>query len=128
MTIALRDSGLHPDDIQYYNAHGTGTELNDLSESRAIKLAFGDAAYKLSVSSTKSMTGHLLGGASAIEAVFTIMAINDCFAPPTINLSTPDPELDLDFVPNVGKSRSINAAMSYAAGPGRPHPAVGFPR
>ncbi len=128
MTIALRDAGLQPDDIQYYNAHGTGTELNDLAESRAIKLAFGDAAYKLSVSSTKSMTGHLLGGASAIEAVFTIMAINDCFAPPTINLSTPDPDLGLDFVPNVGKSREINAAMSYAAGLGGQNAAIVFTR
>ncbi len=116
MTMAMADANMKPSEIQYYNAHGTATELNDLSETRAIKLAFGDAAYQLSVNSTKSMTGHLLGAASAIEAVFTIMSIIDCFAPPTINLHTPDPELDLDYTPNVGKPREINAAISYAAG------------
>jgi 3-oxoacyl-[acyl-carrier-protein] synthase II len=128
MTIAMKDGQVKPDEIQYYNAHGTATQYNDLAESIAIKLAFGDAAYKLSVNSTKSMTGHLLGGASAIEAVFSIMTIVDCFAPPTINLRTPDPELDLDYTPNVGKPREIHAALSYAAGLGGHNAVVIFRR
>jgi 3-oxoacyl-(acyl-carrier-protein) synthase len=128
MTIAMRDADLKPHEIQYYNAHGTATELNDLAETLAIKLAFGEAAYQLSVNSTKSVTGHLLGSASAVEAVFTVMTLVDCFAPPTINLHHPDPELDLDYTPNVGKPREINAAMSYAAGLGGHNAAIIFKR
>jgi 3-oxoacyl-[acyl-carrier-protein] synthase II len=128
MTMAMADANIKPHEIQYYNAHGTATELNDLSETKAIKLAFGEAASQLSVNSTKSMTGHLLGGASAIEAVFSVKTITDCFAPPTINLHTPDPELDLDYTPNVGKPREINAAISYAAGLGGHNAAVIFRR
>jgi 3-oxoacyl-[acyl-carrier-protein] synthase II len=128
MTIAMEQAHLKPHEIQYYNAHGTATQLNDLSETKAIKMAFGEAAQQLSVSSTKSVTGHVLGGASAIEAVFTIMAMRDCSAPPTINLNTPDPELDLDYTPNVTKEREINAAMSYAAGLAGHNTAVIFQR
>jgi len=128
MTLAMKNAGMQPNEIQYYNAHGTATELNDLSETRAIKLAFGDAAYQLSVSSTKSVTGHLLGAASAVEAVFSIMAIQDCAAPPTINLHNPDPDLDLDYTPNVAKLRPIDASISYSAGLGGHNAAVIFRR
>jgi 3-oxoacyl-[acyl-carrier-protein] synthase II len=128
LTIAMRNANLQPHEIGYYNAHGTATELNDLAETRAIKLAFGDAAYQLSVNSTKSMTGHLLGAASAIEAVFSIMAMRDNFAPPTINLHTPDPELDLDYTPNVGHPRQLDAVISYSAGLGGHNAAVIFTR
>jgi 3-oxoacyl-[acyl-carrier-protein] synthase II len=128
MTIAMCDANLKPHEIQYYNAHGTATELNDLAETLAIKQAFGEAAFQLSVNSTKSVTGHLLGSASAVEAVFTVMTLVDCFAPPTINLHNPDPELDLDYTPNVGKPREINAAISYAAGLGGHNAAIIFKR
>ncbi len=128
MTRALESAQMKPGEIQYYNSHGTATQLNDLAETLAIKMAFGDAARQLSVNSTKSVTGHLLGGASAVEAVFSVMTINDCFAPPTINLHNPDPELDLDYTPNVGKHRQIDSAMSYAAGLGGHNAAVIFRR
>jgi nodulation protein E len=112
MQIALDDSGLAPSDINYVNAHGTGTTVNDLNETRAIKRVFGNAANKLSISSTKSMHGHCLGAGGGIEAVAAIKAIGEGFVPPTVGLNDPDPECDLDYTPNVGKAREINYAMS----------------
>jgi len=116
MTAALRDAGMQPADVQYVNAHGTSTQLGDLAETRAIKAAFGAHAGKLAVSSTKSTTGHLLGAAGGLEAVFSILAIRDQVAPPTINLDNPDPECDLDYVPNVARKMEINAAISNSFG------------
>jgi nodulation protein E len=112
MQMALDDSRLAPSDIGYVNAHGTGTTVNDLNETRAIKRVFGNAANKLSISSTKSMHGHCLGAGGGIEAVAAIKAIGDNFVPPTVGLHDPDPECDLDYTPNVGKTREINYAMS----------------
>jgi len=112
MQIALDDSGLAPSDIDYINAHGTATAVNDINETRAIKRVFGNAANKLSISSTKSMHGHCLGAGSGIEAVAAIKAINDKFVPATVGLDEPDPECDLDYTPNVGKKREVNYAMS----------------
>lgn len=118
ITRALEDAGLKPEEIQYYNAHGTGTHANDSGETKMVKLAFGEHAKNLKVSSTKSMTGHMIGAAGAIEALFCIKAINDGFFPPTINLDEPDVEggCDLDYVPNVGQSGTINAAASASLG------------
>jgi 3-oxoacyl-[acyl-carrier-protein] synthase II len=116
MLAALRDAQLNPDDVHYVNAHGTSTPQGDIAETRAIKDAFGAQAHKLAVSSTKSTTGHLLGAAGAVEAVFTIMAIRDQVAPPTINLDNPDPECDLDYVPKQARQMKINAAISNSFG------------
>lgn len=116
MERALKDAGLTFKDIDYLNAHGTSTQLNDTSETRAIKTVFGESAYDVPISSTKSMTGHLLGAAGAVEAVFSIKAIQDNFAPPTINQITPDPECDLDYVPNEGRGVQIRNAMSNSFG------------
>jgi len=116
MKMALDDAGIRPEEVGYINAHGTSTPLNDPNETAAIKTAFGDHARKLAISSTKSMTGHLLGAAGAIEAVATAMALKDGFLPPTINYKTPDPECDLDYVPNVGRKADIKYAMSNALG------------
>ncbi len=115
---AIEDAGLNPEDIQYYNAHGTSTHANDVGETAMLKLAFGDHAYKLHVSSTKSMTGHLVGAAGAIEALFCVKAINDSFVPPTINLDNQDIEggCDLDYTPNKGVSAEITAAASASLG------------
>ena len=112
MQMALDDSGLAPSDIDYINAHGTATAVNDINETRAIKRVFGNAANKLSISSTKSMHGHCLGAGGGIEAVAAIKAINDKFVPPTVGLDEPDPECDLDYTPNVGEKREVNYAMS----------------
>lgn len=113
MQAALNDANLSPQDIQYINAHGTGTQLNDITETNAVKKVFGEHAYKLSMSSTKSMHGHLMGAAGALEAVITILALKAKMLPPTINLVQPDPECDLDYVPNISKSLSnFNCAMS----------------
>ncbi|MDR1307956.1 MAG: beta-ketoacyl-ACP synthase II [Treponema sp.] len=109
---AIRDAGLGPEDIQYYNAHGTSTEINDPSETRMIKTAFGDHAYKLKVSSIKSMTGHCVAGSGGMEAIACVLAIRQGFFPPTINLDDPDPECDLDYVPNKVQYGTINAAAS----------------
>ncbi|MDR1142686.1 MAG: beta-ketoacyl-ACP synthase II [Spirochaetaceae bacterium] len=109
---AIRDAGLGPEDIQYYNAHGTSTEINDPAETRMIKTAFGDHAYKLKVSSIKSMTGHCVAGSGGMEAVACVLAIRQGFFPPTINLDNPDPECDLDYVPNKVRYGTINAAAS----------------
>lgn len=116
MKIALEDSGLSIEDIGYINAHGTSTPYNDKFETLAIKEVFGDHAYHLTVSSTKSMTGHLLGAAGGVEAIFTIMAIKEGMIPPTINLETPDPDCDLDYAPNKAKKKELRAAMSNSLG------------
>ncbi|MEW6218620.1 MAG: beta-ketoacyl-ACP synthase II [Thermodesulfobacteriota bacterium] len=116
MQMALDDAGLGPADIDYINAHGTSTPLNDICETRAIKTVFGAEAYRLAVSSTKSMTGHMLGGAGGIESVFTALALYHQKAPPTINLVHPDPECDLDYVPNQAREMAMRAAMSNSFG------------
>jgi 3-oxoacyl-[acyl-carrier-protein] synthase II len=116
MKNAVEDAELKPEDIDYINAHGTSTKLNDESEARAIRAVFGEHASKLAVSSTKSMTGHLLGGAGGIEAIYTSLTIRHGIMPPTINYETPDPECDLDVVPNVARTGSVKAAMSNSFG------------
>ncbi len=116
MRMALQDAGLTPEDIGYINAHGTSTPLNDVSETRAIKGVFGDHAYKVPISSTKSVTGHLMGSAGSVEAVFSIKALTEQFVPPTINLDTPDPECDLNYTPNVGVATPIEHVMSNSFG------------
>jgi 3-oxoacyl-[acyl-carrier-protein] synthase II len=116
MRQALKTAGLRPEDIGYINAHGTSTPFNDLHESKAIKRVFGDHAKKLAVSSTKSMTGHMLGAAGGFEAVVTALALHRGVLPPTINLQTPDPECDLDYVPNKAREQWVNAAMSNSFG------------
>jgi 3-oxoacyl-[acyl-carrier-protein] synthase II len=116
MRNAMRDAGLNADQIDYINAHGTSTPAGDKAETFAVKLALGDHAYKTAVSSTKSMTGHLLGAAGGIEAVFSAMAIYDQVLPPTINLHQQDPECDLDYVPNVARDTKVNIAMSNSFG------------
>ena len=116
MTAALEDAGVEPADLGYINAHGTSTPANDATETAAIKLAFGDAAYDIPVSSTKSMTGHLLGAAGAIESVACLLALRDGVIPPTINYETPDPECDLDYVPNSPRTAEISTAMTNSFG------------
>jgi 3-oxoacyl-[acyl-carrier-protein] synthase II len=114
--LAIADAGLKPEDIQYYNAHGTSTEINDPTETKMLKIAFGDHAYKLKVSSTKSMMGHCIAGGGGLEAIACILAIRDGFYPPTINLDNPDPECDLDYVPNKAQYGEVNAAASGSLG------------
>ncbi|MCT4621411.1 MAG: beta-ketoacyl-ACP synthase II [Marinisporobacter sp.] len=116
MKNAIDDAGIQPEDIDYINAHGTSTPLNDKNESMAIKTVFGEHAYKLSVSSTKSMTGHLLGGAGGVEAIACLLALTEDFIPPTINYTTPDPECDLDYTPNEGRNREVRYALSNSLG------------
>ena len=116
MRMALEDAGMSPADIDYVNAHGTSTPLNDVVETRAIKTVFGQHASKLAISSTKSMTGHMLGGAGGIEAVFTALAIHNQIIPPTMNLQNPDPECDLDYVPNKARQAVIKTAISNSFG------------
>lgn len=116
MREALRDGGIKPEEVDYINAHGTSTELNDLNETQAIKTVFGEHAYKLAVSSTKSMTGHLLGAAGAVEAIASVLAIKNSTIPPTINLDTPDPECDLNYTPKVPVKKEINYAISNTFG------------
>ncbi len=128
MRLALQDAGINPDQVDYINAHGTSTPAGDLGETLAIKRAFGDHAYKVAVSSTKSMTGHMLGAAGGAEAVFTILAIKDQAAPPTINYQNPDPECDLDYVPNTTREMKIDIAISNSFGFGGTNGTLAFRR
>lgn len=116
MVAALSDAGVQPDEVGYINAHGTSTPLNDKNETAALKKVFGDHAYKLAVSSTKSMTGHLLGGAGGIEAVAAALAIHSGQLPPTINYDNPDPDCDLDYIPNVARTQQVEVAVSNNSG------------
>lgn len=116
MTEALTQAGIQPEDVDYLNAHGTSTELNDRSETMAVKEVFGDAAYSVPISSTKSMTGHLMGAAGALEAIACVMAMQTGCVPPTINYETPAPNLDLDYVPNEARSVDVKIAMSNSFG------------
>ncbi|MBV9525058.1 MAG: hypothetical protein JOZ46_04485, partial [Candidatus Dormibacteraeota bacterium] len=126
---ALRRAGKQPEDVGYINAHGTSTQLNDAAETRAVKAALGESvASTVPMSSTKSMHGHLLGAAGAVEAVITVMAIHDQYVPPTINLDEPDPECDLDYVPNQGRKASIDFALSTSFGFGGHNACLGFQR
>jgi 3-oxoacyl-[acyl-carrier-protein] synthase II len=128
MRNAMKDARIEAHQIQYINAHGTSTELGDRAETAAIKRCFGEHAYKLAVSSTKSMTGHLLGGAGGLEAGVTVLAIRDQVAPPTINYETPDPECDLDYVPNQARSMRIDYALTNSFGFGGTNGALIFKR
>ena len=116
MVAALRDAGLNADAVDYLNAHGTSTPLGDANESNAIKAALGDHAYRTVVSSTKSMTGHLLGGAGGVESVFTVLALHHQICPPTINLVDQDPDCDLDYCANTARERRIDVAMKNNVG------------
>jgi 3-oxoacyl-[acyl-carrier-protein] synthase II len=116
MRNAMRDAKIEPNQIQYVNAHGTSTSVGDRAETAAIKRAFGDHAYKMAVSSTKSMTGHLLGGAGGLEAGITILALRDQLAPPTINLDNPDEGCDLDYVPHTARPITMEYALSNSFG------------
>ena len=116
MRMAIESGGLKPEDIDYINAHGTSTPLNDEAETKAIKKVFGDHAYKLAISSTKSMTGHLLGAAGGVEAIFTTLTIYHGMIPPTINYENKDPICDLDYVPNKARKAEVKVAMSNSYG------------
>lgn len=116
MAIALADGGAKPEDVDYINAHGTSTQLNDAGETAAVKTVFGSHAAKLAVSSTKSMTGHMLGAAGAVEAIFTVLALRDGFLPATIHYQVPDPACDLDVVPNQGRAADLRCALSNSLG------------
>ncbi|MNM50836.1 3-oxoacyl-[acyl-carrier-protein] synthase 2 [compost metagenome] len=128
MANALRDAGIQPEAVSYINAHGTSTPAGDIAEVAAIKRVFGDHAYKLAVSSTKSMTGHLLGAAGAVEAIFSVLAINSQMAPPTINLDEPDEGCDLDFVPHQARSMPIDVVLSNSFGFGGTNGSLVFRR
>ncbi len=116
MKLALEDGGIAPEQVDYINAHGTSTTLNDLYETKAIKEVFQEHANAISVSSTKSMTGHMLGAAGGVEAIFSLLAIKEGILPPTINYETPDEELDLDYVPNTAKKKEVNVVLSNSLG------------
>jgi 3-oxoacyl-[acyl-carrier-protein] synthase II len=116
MRMAIADAGMEPDEIDYVNAHGTSTPLNDVSETRAIKRVFGEAAYQVPVSSTKSLVGHALGGAGAVEMIACVKTITSGIIHPTINLETPDPDCDLDYVPNVAREADVNAVLKNSFG------------
>ena len=128
MSLALKDAGMMPTDIDYINAHGTSTEYNDANETLAIKRVFGEHAFKLAVSSSKSMTGHLLGAAGAIEGIFSVLALHHGVIPPTINYENPDPECDLDYVPNQARQANIRTALSNSFGFGGTNACVVFRR
>ncbi len=128
MKMALDYAGISPDEVDYINAHGTSTKLNDLTENVAIKKVFGEHAYKLAISSTKSMTGHLLGGAGVIEAIYTVLTIKHGIIPPTINYEEPDPELDLDYVPNIARKAEVRTALSNSFGFGGTNATLVFKR
>jgi 3-oxoacyl-[acyl-carrier-protein] synthase II len=116
LKLALSDASISPTDVEYINAHGTSTILNDVSETKAIKVALGEHSKKVPVSSNKSMFGHLLGAAGGVEAIFTVLTIRDGIIPPTINYETPDPECDLDYVPNIARKAQVNVALSNSFG------------
>jgi 3-oxoacyl-[acyl-carrier-protein] synthase II len=128
MRAAIKDAKLTPEDIGYVNAHGTSTPLGDVIETRALKRVFGDRAKSVPISSTKSMTGHLLGGAGGLEAGISVLALRDQVIPPTINLETPDPECDLDYVPNVARKATLDYALSNSFGFGGTNAALIFKR
>jgi 3-oxoacyl-[acyl-carrier-protein] synthase II len=128
MQMALDDAGVSSAEMDYINAHGTSTDLNDKFETQAIKLVFGEHAYKVPVSSTKSMTGHLLGGAGGIETAFTVLAIERGIIPPTINYENPDPECDLDYVPNFCRQAEVRTALSNSFGFGGTNASLVFRR
>jgi 3-oxoacyl-[acyl-carrier-protein] synthase II len=116
LKLALSDAAISPGDVEYINAHGTSTAINDVSETKAIKAALGEHSKKVPISSNKSMIGHLLGAAGAVEAIFTVLTIRDGIIPPTINYETPDPECDLDYVPNIARTAQVNIALSNSFG------------
>jgi 3-oxoacyl-[acyl-carrier-protein] synthase II len=116
MRFALKDAGLSPDSVDYINAHGTSTPLGDLAETKAVKTTFGENARKVAISSTKSSLGHLLGASGGVEAVITALAVQRNLLPPTINLNNPDPECDLDYVPNKARDKKVTVAMSNSFG------------
>ncbi|RXI96710.1 beta-ketoacyl-[acyl-carrier-protein] synthase II [Anaerobacillus alkaliphilus] len=126
MKLAMSDASISPQEVDYINAHGTSTHYNDLYETKAIKEVFGEHAYKLAISSTKSMTGHLLGAAGAIEAIFSVLAIRDSIFPATIGYTTPDEELDLDYVPNQARSGEVNVVLSNSLGFGGHNATLAF--
>ncbi len=128
MRLALEDAGLNPDDVDYINAHGTSTPAGDVAETMAVKAAFGDHARKLAVSSTKSMTGHMLGAAGGAEALFTVLALHDQVMPPTINLDNPDEECDLDYVAHTAREAKIDVALSNSFGFGGTNGTLAFRR
>jgi 3-oxoacyl-[acyl-carrier-protein] synthase II len=128
MLGALRNAGINADEVQYVNAHGTSTPLGDANETAAIKAAFGEHAYRLAVSSTKSMHGHLLGAAGGMEAVLTTLAVHHQVSPPTMNILTPDPACDLDYVPNTPREMRIEAALSNSFGFGGTNGSLAFKR
>jgi len=128
MRLALAEAGLTPEDVDYINAHGTSTPLNDVTETHAIRAALGDAADDVAVSSTKSVTGHLLGAAGALEAAFTLKALQEGVLPPTMNLDEPDPECDLDYVPNVAREADVKVALSNSFGFGGHNACLAFRR
>ncbi|MCB1743024.1 MAG: beta-ketoacyl-ACP synthase II, partial [Gammaproteobacteria bacterium] len=128
MVLAMKDAGINPEQVQYVNAHGTSTPAGDVIEIRAMKGAFGDHARSLAVSSTKSMIGHLLGAAGGVEAVFTVLALRDQVAPPTINLDEPDDECDLDLVPHTAREMAMDVALSNSFGFGGTNGTVVFKR
>jgi 3-oxoacyl-(acyl-carrier-protein) synthase len=126
ISLALQMAQANPEDVDYINAHGTGTELNDVSETKAIKRAFGELAYDIPVSSTKSMTGHMMGATGALESIFCIRAIHENIVPPTIHLRNPDPECDLDYVPNQSREVKVDFAMTNAFGFGGQNAVLAF--
>ncbi|MBM3355923.1 MAG: beta-ketoacyl-ACP synthase II, partial [Betaproteobacteria bacterium] len=128
MRNALKDSGLALDTVDYINAHGTSTPLGDIAETVAVKRVLGERAKQVAVNSTKSMTGHLLGAAGGVEAVFTILALRNQVSPPTINLHNPDPACDLDYVPNTARNMAIRTAMSNSFGFGGTNGSLVFSR
>jgi 3-oxoacyl-[acyl-carrier-protein] synthase II len=128
MRAALRDAGLEPQQVGYINAHGTSTPIGDAIETTAMKRAFGDVAHKIAVSSTKSMTGHLLGGAGGLEAGISVLALRDQTLPPTINYQTPDPACDLDYIPNHARKAEVEYALSNSFGFGGTNAALIFRR
>jgi len=126
LKLAMSDAAISPSDVDYINAHGTATVLNDLSETKAIKAALGEQSRKVPISSNKSMFGHLLGAAGAVEAIFTILTIRDGIIPPTINYDTPDPDCDLDYVPNIARKAQVNMALSNSFGFGGVNATLAF--